>query len=127
MLTLQSVQCDAGNARILAQLEAIRQRQQDFGERLADIETLSRILKATFEYSEDNVSAVSIPDFKAGLIGACSSKKEWISRGQLVWCMLLGEYLPNCHRYTPLQKGLDKVSLPEVNTCCGKARMSAFV
>ena len=34
---LKLVQCDAGNAQILTELEAICERRQDFQERLADI------------------------------------------------------------------------------------------
>ena len=44
--------------------------QQQFAvleERVADVEVLIKVFEATFEYSEDNVTAVSIPAFKTEL------------------------------------------------------------
>ena len=57
------------------------------------MEVLSKLFSATFEYSEDNITAVSVPAFKAELIHDYSLER-WSSRGRLIHCMLLGEYLP---------------------------------
>ena len=67
----------------------------DFDARLSVLESMSDILLAVFDYDDSNVTATTVPEFKRALRDAYSRDRHHPTMGSLVFCQMLGMYLPS--------------------------------